>query len=438
MRARASGLATRIGPLLLAAGAAAIVNARAFGAGYSLYEQGAAALGMAGAVTASVHDASALFFNPAALAQLPGTQLMLGATALSPVTSFAGTNPYPGYGVTEEMKRESFFTPTLYLTRRLADRWAVGAGLDSPFGLGVDWKRPDQFTGRYVITKADLRVLNGTLSAACAVDSRWGVALGGDVLFAEAELHNRELAPAPGGGGGQVDVAKVDLTTDYKPGYGWHVAVRFAPAAAWRVGAFYRSRVIVDADGDATFTQIPTGDPVFDAAVADSLPPGQGVSTTLRFPAIWSAGLAWMPTAAWTAEVTADFTEWSVFSDLPLRFDRTPSIDRTIVENYDDSWQVRVGAEHRLPAFTYRFGYYFDQAAAPTESVTPLLPDANRHGVTLGLGLGFGPEKRWTLDVYELALFVERRSTEMRERDGFDGEYKTYVNAAGMSLGHRW
>ena len=53
---------------------------------------------------------------------------------------------------------------------------------------------------------------------------------------------------------------------------------------------------------------------------AASLPPDQDASTTLRFPAIWSAGLAWMPTSAWTAEVTANFTEWSVFRDLPIHF----------------------------------------------------------------------------------------------------------------------
>jgi long-subunit fatty acid transport protein len=67
--------------------------------------------------------------------------------------------------------------------------------------------------------------------------------------------------------------------------------------------------------------------------------------------------------------------------------------------------------------------------------VTPLLPDANRHGATLGVGFTRGA---WTFDAYNLFLFVQNRSTEGRERDGYDGTYKSYVNALGASLGYRW
>ncbi len=121
----------------------------------------------------------------------------------------------------------------------------------------------------------------------------------------------------------------------------------------------------------------------------------------------------------------------------PLRFSQTSSANQTLVEDYDDSWQFRFGAEHRLPKYAYRFGYYYDQAAAPEASLTPILPDASRHGATLGLGCKLGRDQRWTVDLYELALFVEKRSTSV-ERDGFNGEYKSFVNAAGIGLGYRW
>ncbi len=109
-----------------------------------------------------------------------------------------------------------------------------------------------------------------------------------------------------------------------------------------------------------------------------------------------------------------------------------------MVEDYDDSWQARFGAEHRLQAYTYRFGYYYDKAPAPTESVTPLLPDASRHGASLGFGRSFGTDNRWTLDLYGLGLFVQDRSTDGVERNNYNGTYKSFVNIAGFSVAYRW
>jgi len=127
-----------------------------------------------------------------------------------------------------------------------------------------------------------------------------------------------------------------------------------------------------------------------------------------------------------------------VFEDLPIRFSQTTSANKTIVENYKDAWQFRIGAEHRMTRFSCRAGYYYDQAAAPDESVSPILPDAKRNGATLGLGCKLGADKRWTVDVYEMALFLDQRSTNGVERDGYNGEYKSFVNSAGIGLGYRW
>ena len=412
--------------------------APARGAGYGSYEQGAAVLGMAGAGTASVGDPSALFFNPAAISWLRGSQLHAGGTALTTNTSFAGVNPYPGFGVTEEMRRQTFFPPTAYATRRYDDRWSVGVGVNSPFGLGVDWNDPDRFTGRHLVTRADLRTINGAMCWAYRVTPQLSLAGGGNILFAQVDLRRRILEAYPGGGGAQVDVASVRLHSDYDPGYGWNAAASWIPEGRFRFGAAYRGKIVVDAEGDADFTQIPTGDAAFDAGVAASLPPDQPVSTVLRFPAIWSAGIAWLPTAAWTIEGAAVFTEWSLFRDLPLRFRDTPSRNETVVEDYRDTWAFRFGAEHRRARLAWRLGYYHEQAAAPVASVTPLLPDAARNGVTAGIGLPLGAGGHWRIDLYDLALLVDRRSTDGRERNQFDGEYKSFINAFGAGLTYRF
>jgi len=402
--------------------------------GYAIYEQGAAALGMAGAYIASAHDASAQFYNPAAMSRLKGSQLTLGTSWIATHTSFSGVDPYPGFGVTEQMKTGNFFPPNVYWTSHINERLSYGVGVNAPFGLGVDWEDPTQFTGRNRVTKARLNGVNGSASLAFAPDERWSIAAGPNVLFSNVELNNIQTLVTTGGA--QVNVSNVKLKSDYKTGYGFHVAGLVTPAAGWRLGLTYRSTVKVKIDNaDATFSQIPTGDPSLDAVVAASLPPGQPVTTELKFPGMVSGGVAWDPKPDWTVEVDALWTQWSAFDKLSLQFPKDPALDQDIIENYDDQLQIRVGAEHRMAMWTGRLGYYYDHSPAPPESVTPLLPDANRHGVTLGAGTTRGA---WTFDAYNLFLFVENRSTEGKERDGYNGTYKTYVNSLGAAVTYHW
>jgi len=413
-----------------------LVPGAAHAAGYSIYEQGARALGMAGANTASVNDASAVFYNPAALTQLKGKQLYVGGAWLTTSNSFAGVDPYPGLGTTEEMESGHFFPPQAYWTNHIgkSEKLAYGVGVNAPFGLGVNWKDPETFTGRERVTKALLQTINTNLSLAYAISPRWSLAVGANALFAKVELNSIKTFVTDGGLA--VNVAKAKLTSDFTPGYAFNGGVLFTPSDRWRFGLTYRSETEVDIeDGKAEFTQILSGDPLFDGTIAAGLPSDQSVATTLKFPALWSFGAAWNPTPSWTWEVDGNWHQWSAFDELALTFKADPSLDQTVTENYKDQFQLRVGAEHRLENYHYRLGYYFDQAAAPTESVTPLLPDANRHGATLGLGWKMG---KWNVDVYNLFLFVEKRSTDGIERDNYNGVYKAYVNSLGASLAYHW
>lgn len=428
-------------PLLAVALAGSLLSpGLAFGAGYGLYEQGASVLGMAGAGTASVHDATANFFNPAALTHLRGRNLIVGGTWLRTNTSFVGTDPYPGFGVTEEMNPGSFFPPMVYWSNHLRPKLAYGLGVNSPFGLGVDWKDPEHFTDRAYVTKADLRSLNADANVAYQVTPELSLAVGYDVLFASVEL--RRIGPSgkaiPGSGGAPLMV-RAHLKGDYTPGYTGNFAALWTPNKDWQVGLNYRGRAHVSIlKGKADFAFVPTGNPAVDAFLADSLPPNQGVATELKFPQMLSLGVSWNPRPDWTWEFDVNRTAWSRFDELDLWFSRNAELNTAVVEDYQDSYRVSLGAEHRLSRGSYRFGYYFDEAAAPVKSVSTLLPDANRHGATLGFSLALGKKQSWTLDAYNLALFVENRSTEGQNSHDYNGVFKSYVNASGASLAYRW
>jgi len=428
--------------LAVAVLAALLLPTLTHAAGYSIYEQGAAALGMAGAATASVSDASAVFFNPAAMTRLEGTRIYVGASALQPVTTFTGQDPYPKAAGSADMVRQTFYPPTIYATHSWKKGYAVGVGFNSPFGLGVEW--PTDFMGRYLVTKADLQGLNASLCLAYAPNEKWSFAAGGDVMMAKVGLKNQVYKNLPVLG--TTHVADLELSSNYTPAPGWNAAVLFTPQPQWKLGAYYRSKVVVHVDdGAADFSNVlVTGNPGLDTYLAGVLK-DQGVSTVLRFPAMWSVGAAWTPKPAWTVEADFNLHEWEVFSDLPVDFENALTTDKLRVVNYSNSWQARTGAEYRRGCLAYRAGYYFDQSPAPLNAVTPLLPDADRHGVTLGLGWSLGADKRWTVDVYELAIFAQPRVGVALEPDlpaspraTFTGEYKTFVNVVGFGVGYRW
>lgn len=406
--------------LVLAAVAALTLPALAHAAGYQIYEQGAAVLGMAGAGTASVKDASAVFYNPANLARMPGIKVYVGGSALGPTTDFKGDNPFPGASVSESMTEQWFFPPHAYATWSNG-RWGFGAGINAPYGLGTEWEDPDTFTGRYISTKSELEVLNGSAVVSYAVTPQLSIGAGYNYAMANVNLHRRLFVP---GFPPATEIGKLDLEADWSGNSGWNAAVTLQPEDVVRIAFTYRSEITIKPEGDATFTKT--------TALPITLPPNQGVNTVLRLPAIWSLGWAIMPNEQWTIEADANLTQWSAFEDLPLYFETTPSQNTTVEENYRDAFQIRLGAEHRLPAFTYRFGYYYDQFAAPPEAVSPILPDASRQGVTLGFGKDFG---LLTLDAYYLGLFVQDRSTEGVSHYGYNGSYETFINIFGVGIG---
>jgi long-chain fatty acid transport protein len=80
-----------------------------------------------------------------------------------------------------------------------------------------------------------------------------------------------------------------------------------------------------------------------------------------------------------------------------------------------------------------RGGYYYDESPAPTESVTPLLPDAARQGFCLG---GSWSQGHLRLDAAAWYVKFKDRSTEGIERDNFNGTYTGKAITFGLSFGY--
>ena len=158
----------------------------------------------------------------------------------------------------------------------------------------------------------------------------------------------------------------------------------------------------------------------------------QAVATSISFPAVVTTGAAYV-WGDWTFAGDIDWYQWSAFDRIRLDFDQRNDLDQTIVEEWKDSLQFRVGAERRVnDQLAVRGGYFFDKTPSPTESVSPLLPDANRTGFTIGAGLRFG---NTSVDVSNMFLFFHDRTTRTNH-DNFNGTYENFTDLFVLSLRH--
>src|SRR5437667_8416812 len=94
-----------------------LAPASAGAAGFAIFEEGARAMGFAGAFTAQASDPSAIFHNPAGIAFLRDKRVYLGGAALSPSSTFTGADPFPGATITEKSDFGLALVPTVYYTQ---------------------------------------------------------------------------------------------------------------------------------------------------------------------------------------------------------------------------------------------------------------------------------------------------------------------------------
>jgi long-chain fatty acid transport protein len=423
----------RRGRAVLAALAMVIAPAWAHAAGFAIFEQGAHAMGFAGAFTAQ-SDPSSIFHNPAGIAFLEGRKLTLGATLIHPDSKFTGDSPFPGAGVSERGDAGVVIPPAFDYTQQLSERLVVGLGVHIPYGLRTRWEnRETTFTGRFISKRAEVQCFSINPTVAYKVADR--LAIGGGVDFRMAKVQLDRNAPTINPFTQRVvDAAAVALKSDYNSGWGFNVGVLAKPTRNLSVGASYRHNVKVDFTGKATFTLLPTGNAQLDAAVATRLPSGeQPVETAIDFPAFFAVGMAY-DWDTWTLAADVNWHRWSSFDRLPITFTERPDLSSIAEEEYEDSMIYRVGLEKRLgERWAVRGGYYYDQSPTPTLSVSPLLPDADRHGLSAGFTYRSG---RWRVDVANWYLLFKDRSTEGRSRDNYNGSYRNRAELFAVSLGY--
>ena len=398
----------------------------AISAGFGIFTQDAAALGKANAQVAHAENPSAIFFNPALMNDLEGTQVTLGTTLLFPERKFTSDLD----GRRHKTKSDVFYPSNFYLSHKANERFALGLGVFNPFGLGTDWG--DTWEGRYLATKSEMETYNFNPAVSFQVTPGFSLAGGVNILFLDTSLERKLplglFVPGLPDGGQKFDGDGI--------GFGYNLGMLFDLTDDISIGLSYRSRIKVDTDGDMKFS-LP--DPSLVAMFPDT-----PASVDINLPAVAHAAVSYTGFERWTIEAGLRWEEWSSFKSLNLKL-RKPVFDgqqfaTEIREDkkWKNAYAFNLGAEYQLNDFVaLRAGYLYGQTPVPDRTFEPSIPDADSHLFTLGTGISYSKFK------FDLAYGYQK--LENRKKDNqlgvafgqpANGKYESEIHLIGMSIGY--
>jgi long-chain fatty acid transport protein len=408
----------------------------AFAAGFSIFEQGSKATGMGGAFAATADDPSAIFYNVAGIAHQRRLSALAGGTIIVFKNEFRGAGEFPGVGSDANYAAHVFVPPNVYAVMPIGDNLTFGIGTFSAFGLRTDWEDKNRFAGRFISQDANLKTVSVEPAVAWKTSNgRFAVGVGAEYRTSHIQLERNSAAINPFTLR-PVDIIHTRLDSDQSDAWGYNVGVMFRPNDLWSIGAAYRADMDIDYTGTAQFNQIPTGNSQFDAIVHSQLPPTQDISTTISYPAILSGGIATTMFPTWQLEFDTVYMTWSRFDALDVNFSQTPAVNLHVVEDWDNSYSLRLGANKAASSnWDVRLGAVYDNTPQPLEVAGPLLPDSDRVGISFGVGFH---NDSWRVDVSDLVLHFYDRNTRGTNRDNFNGTYKTDANLLSLNLGYNF
>ncbi len=414
---------------LVGAVALTLSASSAFASGFNIYEQGAKASALAGAYVAQANDASANWYNPAALVWLEGSEFEIGTNLITAGKETEFTSNDLAFGIRNKTTFEpesSIETPShLYYTRKVNPNIAFGIGINNPFGLVTEWStRPITFSA----VRSDLATFVLNPNVAFRLTDSWSLAVGADYIFADVKDFSREVPVNLDANPATFEVIGFSNLSGDGDDLGWNLALSHR-AGNSSFGLTYRSGFSVEIDGDIDYANF--------GPIAAFFPSSPG-KTTLELPALAAVGYAFDVTDKVKVEVDATWTEWSAFKELAIDIQNNTQFSRDLVvrEDWDDTMSYRLGVNFQLSeANSWQAGLVYDESPVPVETLRPSIPDANRTGLSLGFGhsgSSFG------FNLYYMALQFDDIDSK-RGADGvINGTYESFVHLAGGTLSFKF
>ena len=405
-------------------------------AGFMLTEQSVSGLGRAYAGAGIVgDDLSAVWYNPAGMVLLPGTQFQMGGVYVDLDLSYQGDD-----GETENGSKYGVPIPNLFLTRQMNDSIWFGLGLTVPYGLATEYSRTWGHIDRGM--NAEIKVFDLNPNVAWKISDKLSIGAGISIQYADAQYETGVLG---GMGYGRLDADSL--------AWGANFGIMWSPTETLRFGLSYRSQVNHHADGDLRVglskdTLYPNFNPNNKSYIA-----GFGSATaSLSAPQTVLLTGTWEATPQLRISALIRWADWSSFDTLKVRGNlgslevynpayagliqgilaglggNQDSLEVDVQNKWQDTWLFTLGADYKInSSWTVRAGVGYETSPIDEDRYrTALIPDADRLWLALGAtwhvtenlqgDFGFA----WLHGVGDAPLYGDENGTRVGEFDTLD------------------
>jgi long-chain fatty acid transport protein len=426
--------------LLGCSGAAALLaaTADANAGAFAVREQSAFGQGASFAGVAAGGDLSSMFWNPAAMTQMPGLQSESVLSGILPYTAntpgAGSTLTAIGYGGTDNTSKDAL-VPAGYYSWQVNPQLWLGLSINAPFGLSLTF--PDFWAGRdYAAGGTSLKTYNGTPSIAYRINDMISVGAGVQIQYAKVDL---TTGPTPFVNPFGFVPLEVNLSGDGW-GYGFTAGITLTPTPTTTIGLGWRSGINQKIDGTLL------------VAGPFSLPgtTNGSVNTTVDLPDIVSLGVRQGIGPQWTLLGTVEWTNWSRIgtaaisqaSGAPATLGGHPV---TLPFQYDDGWFFSLGAEYQWSErLAVRGGVAFERSPITDQVRIPLLPDNDR--TWLSVGATYKVSNKISFDLAYSHIFVKSTPIAISATSGnpwfdgitYNGDVDSHVDIISAALKFRW
>ncbi|MBV8756591.1 MAG: outer membrane protein transport protein [Deltaproteobacteria bacterium] len=314
--------------------------------------------GMGGAWNVWADDATAVYFNPAALDNADpevevGGEYVYGPRSYTPILDDGSKGPAQTTNVAAGL-------PVLGVIGRLTDeddrpsRFTIGGAVYNSYGGNVSYAQ----TGMPALDKTEDAVIEAAVGTSFRASDRLSLGaslrlgIGLFALDATQDPYDAHLS-ATGVGGS------------------FALGALFKPTDDFRIGVAWRAPMNVSTDGSGTLT-LPAG------------MQNQSVSHDQHWPQSASLALGYRAAPGLKLTVQGDWTQWSELKELTVRFPANASLDQVFREDWKDNWTARVGGEYAWDAYAVRAGAYADTNAVPDRTIERQYLDLLKGGVSVG------------------------------------------------------